>query len=296
VRNLSWRSHSGDPDTILKKQNVGGEMKQDIYRRIAKRWPIKTVLRRYYGQTVFLPRASYSDIALRCLGEYEPDNCKILVQLALPKTMMLDVGTNFGLTSIPVLVNCPEVKVLSFEPSPIALKFLRRTMRNVSFKDRWELIEQCAGAEVGATEFTLSEETTAEFDGIRHTKRVQSHEMRQVPMTTIDAEWKRRAYPEVSVIKCDVEGAEIAVLHGAVECINRTRPYILMEWNRINIQAYNFTSSDLIGVVEQFDYEIYALPGMIRVANCVEVDLQALVTESLLLAPRKRPPVSQRAQ
>jgi FkbM family methyltransferase len=124
-------------------------------------------------------------------------------------------------------------------------KFLRRTMESSHFKNRWELIEKCAGAKAGTTEFTLSQEISAEFDGMHHTKRVSSRRTCRVPVTTVDEEWKRRNCPEVSIIKCDVEGAEMEVLYGAVECINRARPYIMMEWNRINIKAYDVTFVNL---------------------------------------------------
>jgi FkbM family methyltransferase len=261
-------------------------MRKNLYRRLAMRWPIKNVSRKYHGHTVFLPRASYSDLALHAGGEFEAENCNVIVQLVRPKTMMLDIGTNFGLISIPVLTKCLDVNVLSFEPSENALKFLRRTMDASRFRNRWELIEKCAGAKVGTTEFTLSQQISSEFDGMRHTKRASSRRTCRVPVTTVDEEWRRRNCPEVSVIKCDVEGAEMEVLHGAVECINLARPYVVMEWNRVNIKAYDVTSADLMSFINKVAYDIYALPAMIRVASGAELDLQAIVTETLLLSPR----------
>ena len=126
-----------------------------IYHYLYRKWPVPTKARLYHGQKVFLPRAGYSDLVLRDQGVYEAANCQILIQLARPNSWVMDVGTNFGLMSIPVLASCPEVQVLSFEPSENAQKYLRRTMQASSFKNRWKLVSKCVGAHLGTVEFTF---------------------------------------------------------------------------------------------------------------------------------------------
>lgn len=245
-------------------------------------------MRLYHGQKVFLPRAGYSDLVLKDQGAYEPANSQLLIRLARPRSWVLDVGTNFGLMSIPVLANCPEVQILSFEPSENAQKYLRRTMQVSSFKNRWKLVSKCVGAHLGAVEFTLSAGTCIEFDGIRHTGRVEASRTVQVPMTTLDEEWRRLGSPAISVIKSDVEGAELSVLQGAARCIAKERAFVLMEWNKSNFQVYGVTTADLLKFVEEFAYDVYALPYMIPVTKHSEMELQMMVTESFLLAPRER--------
>lgn len=63
--------------------------------------------------------------------------------------------------------------------------------------------------------FSLSDGVNIEYDGLRHTGRVEAGGTCEVPMTTIDIEWKNLGSPPISVIKCDVEGGEIGVLLGA---------------------------------------------------------------------------------
>lgn len=100
-----------------------------LYRYLYRNWPT-TQARLYHNQKVYLPRAGYSDLALQKDGTYEEANSQILCRLARPNSWMFDVGTNLGLMSIPVLANCPDVRVLSFEPSESALQFLQRTVQN----------------------------------------------------------------------------------------------------------------------------------------------------------------------
>ena len=259
-----------------------------LYRYLYRNWPVTTKVRRYHSQRVYLPRAGYSDLALQKDHTYEVQNSQILRRLARPNTWMLDVGTNLGLMSIPVLANCPDVRVLSFEPSENALRYLRRTVLNSGFGNRWELVPKCVGAKSGSVEFTLANGTNIEYDGMRHTGRVAAAATRQVPMTTLDEEWRRLGSPSVSVIKCDVEGAELGVLQGAMHCLAAERPHVLMEWNETNFSAYGVTTSDLLKLVGQLNFDIYALPHMVPVKNLTEMGLQMLVTENFLLAPQKR--------
>ena len=257
-----------------------------IYRHIYRSWPALTKVRLYHGQKVFLPRAGYSDLILQDQGAYEAETNQILTQLARPHSWMIDVGTNLGLTSIPVLASCPDVRVLSFEPSENAQKYLRRTMEVSSFKDRWELISKCVGAQVGTVEFTLSAEPLVEFDGIRHTGRVNAARTCQVPMTTIDMEWMKLGAPAISVIKADVEGGELGVLQGAAQCIADERPFVLIEWNRSNFDVYGVGTDDLLKLTDDLALDIYALPHMIPLTSRFEMEMQMLVTENFLLAPR----------
>ena len=85
-----------------------------LHRYLYRNWPVTTKVRQYHNQKVYLPRAGYSNLVLQRDGAYEVQNSQILHRLARPNTWMFDVVTNLGLMSIPVLANCPDVRVLSF--------------------------------------------------------------------------------------------------------------------------------------------------------------------------------------
>lgn len=258
-----------------------------IHNYLYRKWPAATRERSYHGQKVYLPRAGYSDLMLRDAGSYEKENSGIFCRLAKPGTWVLDVGTNLGLMSIPVLVHCPDVRVLSFEPSENALKHLRHTMQECAFKNRWELVAKCVGAQPGSVTFTLSDGVNIEYDGLRHTGRVESSGTCQVSMTTIDDEWRRLGSPPVSIIKCDVEGGELGVLQGATQCLAAERPYVLMEWNESNFRSYGVTTADLLELVARLDYDLYSAPHLIPVRGGAEMRMQMLVTENFLLVPKR---------
>ncbi|MCB1276984.1 FkbM family methyltransferase [Prosthecobacter sp.] len=254
-----------------------------------RNWPSKVQTRQYHGQKVYLPRAGYSDLMLRDTGVYERENSDLFCRLAQEGTWAVDVGTNLGLMALPVLVHRRDVRVLSFEPSQGALRFLRRTHEECEHKARWELVTKCLGAKPGSVTFTLSEGVNIEYDGMRHTRRVGAAGTCEVEVTTLDHEWRRIGCPCVSVIKCDVEGAELGVLEGGVECLTKERPFVLMEWNEANFSAYGVSTAALWDLVSRLAYEVYSSPHLIPVRSPEEMAVQMLVCENFLLVPRETP-------
>jgi FkbM family methyltransferase len=251
-----------------------------------RNWPSKVQVRQYHGQKVYLPRAGYSDLLLRDTGVYERENSDLFCRLAREGTLAVDVGTNLGLMSLPVLVHRQDVRVLSFEPSQGALKFLRRTRDECVHKARWELVTKCLGSQPGSVTFTLSEGVNIEYDGMKHTQRVGAGGTCEVEVTTLDLEWQRLGRPRVSVIKCDVEGAELGVLEGASECLAKERPFVLMEWNEANFSAYGVSTAALWDLASRLAYDIYSAPLLIPVRSLEQMQVQMLACENFLLVPR----------
>lgn len=250
-----------------------------------RNYPQLTGAHSYHGTLVYFPRGSYSSRVLRSQGAFEPDNARLLQGLVTPDTWLFDVGTNIGLMSVPVLAGVANSRVLSFEPSPNVLPFLRRTMGESPYGERWLLTPKAVGSEEGTVMFNLSDQGNSEFDGVEHTGRVPSVRTVTVEMTTIDREWRRHGSPRVSIIKCDVEGAELDVLRGARACLESTRPFVLLEWNRQNFRAYDVTTEELLEFVTEVGFSVLAVPTLVKIESVREFELQMIGTENFLLFP-----------
>lgn len=205
---------------------------------------------------------------------------------------MFDVGANLGLMALPVLHCVPESTVVSFEPSPNTAPWLRRTINESGLGKRWQLVEKAVGDDQGTADFSLSAPTEGLYDGLRHTGRTREAQIVRVPVTTLDLEWKRLSHPAVSVVKIDVEGAELNVLRGAEELLAQARPFVLLEWCRLNFCVYNIAPDAILRFANEHEYSLYSLPEIIRVATPSEVEMQLLRTESFLLAPVGRSSVA----
>src|SRR5437867_7877616 len=94
----------------------------------------------YYGTWIHFPKGSLSFRAVCDQGVFEANNVRLLQRLVKPNTAYFDVGANIGLMAIPILQQCPNCMVVSFEPSPNTLPYLQRTLSESHFQNRWFII------------------------------------------------------------------------------------------------------------------------------------------------------------
>lgn len=259
-------------------------------RTAAKKWILGSwpgVTRRfwYFGCRVYFPKRSFAFYAACEQGVFEQENVVLLQKFCEPETVMFDVGANIGLMAIPVLNTVIKSRVVSFEPSPNALPWLTRTVRESPFDGRWSIVSKAVGDETGQTTFTLMSPEFGSFDGVKPTNRVAEDRSITVEVTTVDTEWKLLGQPKVSVLKVDVEGAELAVLRGAAACIASDRPHILCEWNSSNLKVYNCPPESLLAFAKDHNYRVFGIPRLSIVTTDLEMTLQMLYTESFFLVP-----------
>lgn len=238
---------------------------------------------RYFGVWVYFPPRSNAFKAACEQGIFEADNFRVLLAAARQDTLIVDVGGNIGLTAIPLLRRLPSVKVVSYEPSSNSMPYLARTREASGMRDRWQIVDKALGAAQGAVGFSLSDPADAFFDGLKPTGRVRQSSKTTVEMTTLDAEWARLGRPPVSVIKIDVEGAELEVLRGAAECIAAARPAILLEWNAANVAAYGLPPDEILRTAAALNYRLHAVPTLVPVGTDAELRVHMAFTESFLL-------------
>ena len=239
----------------------------------------------YFGTKVYFPKQSFL-FKLACQqGIYEMENLNFIISLIHPETTYFDVGANIGLMSIPVLKKHESCQVISFEPSPNTLTHLTRTCANSQYTDRWHVIGKAAGSEPGILDFFIASPEMGAYDGLRDTKRANTNQKILIPVTTLDSEWQTLGSPNVSLIKIDIEGAELDALRGATQCIKESRPSILLEWSAINLKAYNCSVESILGFARSIGYTLYSLPTLAEVNDMIPLRLHMLRTESFLLIP-----------
>ena len=239
----------------------------------------------YFGAMVHFPLRSFAFAAVCEDGIYEAENVRLLRFLAKPDTWMFDVGANIGLMSLPVLHGEPQLKVLSFEPSPNTAPWLERTIAGSRYADRWKLVQKVAGRSAGTTGFHVSPAAFDLFDGVPQSARIRGSVVQQLEMTTVDKEWEALGRPAVSVVKIDVEGWEMEVLAGARQLIESQRPPILLEWNAAHLQTAGVKPGALLEMARHSNYRLFKAPEFVEVSDNNSLGLQMLRGESFLLMP-----------
>lgn len=249
----------------------------------------------YYGAKVYFPKGSIIFSMVCEQRIYEQVNLALIKTLVKPNSFYFDVGANIGLLSVPILSHYSSSQVVSFEPSPFVLPFLKRTVECSPYRDRWIVVEKATGHKAGFTEFYTSNSGSEAYSGFQDTNRADTHIKIDVPVTTLDIEWEMLGKPMLSVIKIDVEGAELQVIAGATECIKHEKPYILVEWNSTNLEAYCCTADQLLKTADDIGYRVFGIfedcsnyyPfNILSTLDFAELTLQMLLTETFLLVPK----------
>jgi hypothetical protein len=106
-----------------------------------------------------------------------------------------------------------------------------------------------------------------------------------VAVTTLDSEWSAMESPLVSFIKIDVEGAELMVLQGAVRCIKKCRPYIMIEWNQEWLKKFDCLPQSILDFIETIQYRLLSVPSFNVINSISLLKLNMINTETFLLVP-----------
>ena len=239
----------------------------------------------YYGIQVYFPPKSESFYAACQQGIFEADIVRLMQKLARPGTHVFDVGGNIGLMAAPVLQACSTCTVVSFEPSPNSLPYLRRTVSEGGCGERWVVVGRALSDVAGELDFAVGDAKDSLYEGFRSADRIPSAHMVKVPVSTLDIEWGHLGRPNVSVMKIDVEGAEKLVLDGGRELIDACRPHLIIEWVEQYLKSFGTPAYDLLGFAQSTGYGIYAIPHGVPVTDAKSLRVQMLKCSNFLLAP-----------
>jgi FkbM family methyltransferase len=170
-------------------------------------------------------------------GNWVEPSTQILRAAVRPGETVVDVGANFGFFAYYLSRAVgSEGKVYAFEPIPYSRRVLKNVraifgLRNVEIMamacgDRRGEIEMVAPVqESGAISAGLAH--FAERDPRRGSPEPVMGKHYVAPLVTLDD--LIETFGTVSLIKCDVEGAELLVLRGARELLRRSKPTVICE-------------------------------------------------------------------
>jgi FkbM family methyltransferase len=147
-------------------------------------------------------------------------------------SVVWDIGANLGLFAFPAALKARGGRVYTFEPD---VELAGNLLRSLRLHRNQELNISVICVAIWNTDsvatFQISKFSRAlnklEAVGKWHDHQIVSKELRLVPTMRIDTLAKSLAPP--TVLKIDVEGAEIDVLEGGEATISRCRPTILIE-------------------------------------------------------------------
>ena len=154
------------------------------------------------------------------LGSYEYAKQRLFARMLHSGDAVFDVGANVGFYTLLAASRVgPDGKVVAFEPLPDNVRFIQRHLR-MNRVEHVQVLQAAVGGRDG----------TARFE--RHVSnamgRVSDGGSMDVEIVSIDSLCDARTIPAPSLMKLDVEGAELSVLEGASRTLTRSRPIIFL--------------------------------------------------------------------
>lgn len=139
---------------------------------------------------------------------------------------ILDIGANIGYTSY-VFGNAlrPPSKVYAFEPDRLSYGLLQEVIHRKNLSGVIEAINTAVGSSEGHVKFWHNEKHSADHRVV--TKRFSAScpddsKISTVPITTVDGFVRYRNLKNISFIKIDVQGYELAVCEGMKDTLERS--------------------------------------------------------------------------
>lgn len=171
-----------------------------------------------WGTTFYIPKDEYVGRSIHYYGEYNPDETEMVLSLA--KGHCLDIGANIGVIGQALEYN--DFKVTYFEPQPDVFGVLKKNV-----------IGDCYNMGLGSVAGTFKMPkiffgSKANYGGMAIGTRSDMGTI-DVAVGVLDS----FKFDDVGFMKIDVEGFEEQVLRGGVKTIERCRPIMYIEDDRI---------------------------------------------------------------
>jgi FkbM family methyltransferase len=168
----------------------------------------------------------------------------------IPGTTVIDVGANIGFFTVRFARwVSPGGRVIAIEPETDNLRLLHHRLKSSGLTSTVDVIEGVAAEESGMMRLAV--------DPFHPADHRLAGEGLPVPAWTIDQLVAARGWPVISLIKIDVQGAEVRVLRGARATIARFHPHLFVEVDDRALREAGFSANLLFEEIEKQRYLPY---------------------------------------
>lgn len=158
-------------------------------------------------------------------GQFEPEETQLIRKLLLEVDLFVNVGANIGYYCCHA--HSLGKPVIAVEPLMRNVLYLLNNMINNGWEKNTEIFQAAAAAEAGI-ESLWGTDTAASL--VPGWAGIPANYVRKVPLLTLDRILGSALQNKRALIVTDIEGAELAMLTGAVNTLkNDVRPVWMME-------------------------------------------------------------------
>lgn len=211
-----------------------------------------------YGPFKFNSQFAFSDF--EHWGKGHNNGFTACIEMCRNKRCVVDVGAHIGLVTMPMSsVIATGGRVIAFEPAEMNLKYLhehlvKNHLYNVDLHDC--LLGNEMKKDIEFFEQKMATGMNSLVVKKNHNNYIKTYRNQE----TLDAIFQQNGLvPEV--IKIDVEGAEINVLKGGINTIEKYRPIVFLSVHPVEINLLNQSLDELKALIQSLRYFVTNIDG-----------------------------------
>jgi FkbM family methyltransferase len=191
---------------------------------------------------------------------------------------ILDIGANIGYTAcVFAAARKSPAKIYAFEPDLASFATLKDTIRRKNLGDVVEIFNMAVGSADGSLEFWHNEKHSADHRVVTEqfkTSRPAGEKITTVAVTSVDNFVADRNLQNISFIKIDVQGYELAVCEGMRRTLEKCPSLcIAFEYAPDGMRELGFEPLALLEFFRTAGYQLHILT---RAATTLASDNQAI--------------------
>ena len=228
---------------------------------ILQRLDLEVPARLKTGDVLFVDLANAVGRTIWLRGDYESEGpIKAIIESNLGRgDVFLDVGANVGFFSLTASRRVgPGGAVHAFEPVPRLARLLRRTV-DINSLTNLTVVEAAVGASSGETTMAVMKDSAYSHVLEGAEAAASDHgDLQVVPVRTVslDEYVAEKVNGRPTVMKMDIEGAEVAALNGARYLLSAPNgPAVICEIGEPHLARFNNQPHDVFDLFAGWGYE-----------------------------------------
>lgn len=187
-------------------------------------------------------------------GDYEPAELRMMGNFIKKDSVIIDIGANIGWYSLNLARRVPDGCIIAFEPIPGTFEYLKKNIAVNKITN------------IKALNFGLSDRAGTlgfyydpKFTVAASLRNLHGNSKRKKVLCRVRRldDFILTMTPRIDFIKCDVEGAELFVIKGALEVLKKTKPVMLLEMLRKWSVKFGYHPNEIIDLLEGIGYGCY---------------------------------------
>ncbi|MDP4099345.1 FkbM family methyltransferase [Paenibacillus sp. P96] len=216
-------------------------------------------------------------------GAYEQDELDCIFDKLSTNSTILDIGANCGFYSLQLAKRYPDSQVYAFEPIPATFKYLQQ---NLALNN----ITNVTAYNVGLSNQEGTFPVYFYKGGTGNSSLENLSDREEIELVECQFRQLNSYIDEIpgpiDFMKCDVEGAELWVVEGGLEVIQRHQPILFLELLRKWAAKFNYHPNDVLHILEGIGYRCFVFTSG-RMVPIEEINDQTVETNFIFLHNEK---------